>query len=77
MPTRAPTDTSSSSGRGCKQQPDYRGRTHLLLTTDHGRGRTATDWRDHGAKIAGADAVWIAFVSPRLAAAASGASTRH
>ncbi len=51
-----------------QQQPDYRGRTHLILTTDHGRGHTATDWRDHGEKITGADAVWIAFVSPRLAA---------
>lgn len=51
-----------------QNQPDYRGRTHLLLTTDHGRGRTESDWRDHGAKVAGADAVWIAFVSPRMTA---------
>jgi hypothetical protein len=49
-----------------QQDPDYRGRTHLILTTDHGRGRTPADWRDHGAKIAGADAVWIAFVSPAM-----------
>ena len=49
-----------------QQQPDYRGRTHLLITTDHGRGRTPNDWRDHGAKIAGAEDVWIAVASPRL-----------
>jgi hypothetical protein len=48
-------------------QPDYRGRTHLLITTDHGRGRTIADWRDHGAKVEGAQDVWMAFVSPRLA----------
>jgi hypothetical protein len=48
-------------------QPDYRGRTHILLTTDHGRGRTPADWRNHGAKVAGAEDVWIAFVSPHVA----------
>lgn len=47
-------------------QDDYRGRTHLLITTDHGRGRTTADWRDHGAKIPGAEDVWIAFASPRM-----------
>jgi hypothetical protein len=50
-----------------QSQPDYRGRTHLLVTTDHGRGRTPQDWRSHGAKVAGAEDVWIAFVSPRMA----------
>jgi len=49
-----------------ESQPDYRGRTHLLITTDHGRGRTPADWRDHGEKIAGAEDVWIAFVSPSM-----------
>jgi hypothetical protein len=49
-----------------QSQPDYRGRTHLLITTDHGRGRTAKDWRDHGAKVEGAEDVFIAFVSPGM-----------
>jgi hypothetical protein len=49
-----------------QSQPDYRDRTHWLITTDHGRGHTARDWRDHGAKITGSDQVWIAFVSPRM-----------
>lgn len=47
-------------------QSEYRGRTHLLLTTDHGRGRTAKDWRDHGKDVAGAEATWMAFVSPAM-----------
>ena len=47
-------------------QSEYRGRTHLLITTDHGRGRTPKDWRDHGEKIAGAEDVWIALVSPAM-----------
>ena len=46
---------------------EYRGRTHILLTTDHGRGRTAKDWRNHGADVEGAQDVWIAFASPSMA----------
>ena len=49
-----------------QSQPDYRDRTHFLITTDHGRGRTPADWRSHGAKAAGSDEVWIALISPRL-----------
>jgi Type I phosphodiesterase / nucleotide pyrophosphatase len=49
-----------------QSQPDYRGRTHLLITTDHGRGRTPADWRNHGAKAEGSGDVWIALASPRL-----------
>ncbi len=48
--------------------PQYRGRTHLLITTDHGRGRTIQDWRNHGAKVEGAQDVWIALVSPAMKA---------
>jgi hypothetical protein len=47
-------------------QPDYRNRTHLVLTTDHGRGHTREGWRNHGATVPGSDEVWIAFVSPRM-----------
>jgi hypothetical protein len=47
-------------------QPDYRGRTHLLITTDHGRGHTAEGWRHHGEKYPDAERVWMAFVSPKM-----------
>ena len=50
-----------------QSQPEYKGRTHILITTDHGRGRTVNDWRDHGAKIEGAQDVWMAFASPAMA----------
>ena len=49
-----------------QSQPEYRGHTHLLITTDHGRGKTRDDWRTHGQKAAGSEDVWIAFVSSRL-----------
>ena len=50
-------------------QPEYRGHTHLLITTDHGRGKTRDDWRTHGQKAAGSEDVWIAlrFFTPEPA----------
>jgi hypothetical protein len=44
-----------------QNDPDYRDRTLLVITTDHGRGDTAADWRSHGSKVAGSEFVWIAF----------------
>ena len=49
-----------------QSQPEYR-RAHILITTDHGRGRTTEDWRTHGAKIEGAQETWMAFMSPGMA----------
>jgi hypothetical protein len=51
-----------------QSSPEYRDRTHILITTDHGRGHTIKDWRDHGAKVEGAQDVWIALVSPAMPA---------
>jgi hypothetical protein len=50
-----------------ESQPDYKGRTHILLTTDHGRGHGPKDWSSHGDDVEGAQEVWIALVSPRMA----------
>ena len=50
-----------------QNDPEYRSRTHLLVTVDHGRGHTPQDWRNHGAMVPGSDEVWIAFASPRIA----------
>ncbi|MFK7743150.1 MAG: sulfatase-like hydrolase/transferase [Planctomycetota bacterium] len=47
-----------------QQDEQYAGKTSLVLTVDHGRGRTPRDWTDHGAKVAGADAVWMAVLGP-------------
>ncbi len=52
--------------RWLQAQPDYRGRTHLLISTDHGRGPKAAGWKDHGATVAGAEVTWMAFVSPSM-----------
>lgn len=42
----------------------YRGRTTLIVTTDHGRGRTPDDWRHHGPEIFGSDEAWLAIAGP-------------
>ena len=44
--------------------PEYRGSTTVIVTSDHGRGSTAEDWNGHGAKVAGADKIWLAMMGP-------------
>jgi phosphopentomutase len=47
-----------------QQMPEYKDKTSLVLTTDHGRGGTRVDWTDHGKKVAGAEYVWMAVMGP-------------
>ena len=42
----------------------YRDRTTLVITTDHGRGLTPKDWPEHDAGIEGCDDIWIAVIGP-------------
>jgi hypothetical protein len=42
----------------------YRGRTTLIVTTDHGRGRTPSDWAEHDAGIEGSQDIWLAILGP-------------
>jgi hypothetical protein len=44
--------------------PAYRGKTSLVLTTDHGRGRTGEDWTSHGSDVPGSEEMWIAVLGP-------------
>ncbi|MFT4840552.1 MAG: hypothetical protein ACI90M_001009 [Candidatus Azotimanducaceae bacterium] len=47
-----------------QQDPQYKDKTTLLLTVDHGRGRTPRDWTDHGKNVAGAEEIWMAVMGP-------------
>jgi hypothetical protein len=38
----------------------YRGKTAMIVTTDHGRGRTGKDWTSHGKEVPGANEAWLA-----------------
>lgn len=42
----------------------YRGRTTVIITTDHGRGLTPDEWTDHGESVPGAEEIWLAIVGP-------------
>ncbi len=48
--------------------PAYANQTALIVTTDHGRGATTTDWTDHGRKVPAAEATWMAVIGPGVAA---------
>jgi hypothetical protein len=49
--------------RWLQSQPNYRNKTTLLITTDHGRG-SGRHWRDHGRKVDGSEAIWLAVIGP-------------
>lgn len=42
-----------------QSDPQYRDRTTLIVTVDHGRGRTPADWTGHGANVVGAEEIWL------------------
>ncbi len=44
--------------------PEYRGKTTVIFSTDHGRGSGPKQWRDHGKNVAGAEDIWMAFLGP-------------
>jgi hypothetical protein len=44
----------------------YRGKTSIVITTDHGRGNDLSDWRNHGKDVEGAQYIWLAIVSPDI-----------
>jgi hypothetical protein len=48
----------------CQSLDQYRGKTTFILTTDHGRGVAPENWKHHGAKIDGAENIWMAFLGP-------------
>lgn len=42
----------------------YRDKTTLIVTTDHGRGLTPKNWTDHDAGIEGSEDIWIVVIGP-------------
>jgi hypothetical protein len=46
-----------------QSDPQYRDKTTLFITCDHGRGdKVKEEWQHHGEKIAGADEIWYAAI---------------
>lgn len=42
----------------------YRDKTTFIISTDHGRGDGPVNWKNHGAKIEGAENMWMAILGP-------------
>ncbi|MCO6497496.1 MAG: alkaline phosphatase family protein [Chitinophagaceae bacterium] len=53
-----------------QNHPQYKNKTALFMTTDHGRGDavTGSKWTSHGSEIAGADEIWFAVIAPGVKA---------
>lgn len=51
-----------------QSHPDYRDRTALVITTDHGRGPAPVAWKGHGAEIAASAYIWAGFLGPGIPA---------
>jgi len=47
-----------------QSQPEYRDKTTLLITTDHGRGNGKNNWRKHRLLAAGSRHIWFAVIGP-------------
>ncbi len=47
-----------------QSMPEYRDKTALIVTTDHGRGATRTNWTDHSILTPTAEGIWIAVLGP-------------
>lgn len=48
-----------------QSDPQYKDKTTLIITTDHGRGHNDLEaWRHHGIKVPDADQIWMAFIGP-------------
>jgi hypothetical protein len=49
----------------CQSDPQYKGKTTLIITCDHGRGSVKKDdWRHHGIEMTNSDQIWIAVIGP-------------
>ena len=52
-----------------QSDPQYRNKTALFITTDHGRGNISKDrWTSHGASIEDAYQIWFAALGPNTPA---------
>lgn len=52
-----------------QSDPEYKNKTTLLITTDHGRGDiNKTQWTSHGQSVPDASQIWFALVGPNVKA---------
>lgn len=44
--------------------PQYKDKTTMIITVDHGRGTSKTSWKSHGTSVPGADQIWMMAIGP-------------
>lgn len=50
-----------------QNDPQYKNKTTLFITVDHGRGDKVKDqWTDHGSDVPGASQIWFAAMGPEI-----------
>jgi hypothetical protein len=50
-----------------QSDPQYRNKTALFITTDHGRGDAVkSEWTSHGSDITGASEIWFGVIAPGI-----------
>jgi len=54
--------------------PEYKGKTSVVITSDHGRGSKLDDWSGHGEKVPEANQIWMALFGPGTAAVGEAAN---
>jgi len=47
-----------------QSQPEYKDKTTMLITCDHGRGEGNPGWKSHGRKTPNSDQTWFAIIGP-------------
>jgi hypothetical protein len=47
-----------------QSMPEYRDKTTLIFSPDHGRGEGPDEWKRHGEKIPASKDIWMAFLGP-------------
>lgn len=52
-----------------QSMPEYKDKTTLIVTCDHGRGdKNKDEWRSHGSKIAESGEIWMGFLGKGVSA---------
>jgi len=49
-----------------QSNPQYKDKTSLLITTDHGRGKKVKHWKSHNFLLRGSGDIWMALIGPGI-----------
>jgi arylsulfatase A-like enzyme len=47
-----------------QSDPQYKDKTTLIITTDHGRGTNKSSWKSHGSDIPDSEEIWMMAIGP-------------